>query len=134
MADRNIVTYEEDRNEHGPHWTLQIDRSAAGQPGLFFTIKTEAHSARDKLIDSLNQELTVVAKDGVALLAPVLSWLLTQDLLEEVVKGEAERDGVDWDFLPSENKAFAMDMARRAIEAFVRVGQKRIDGQYRVGV
>lgn len=134
MADRNIVTYEEDRNDDGPHWTLEIDRSAAGQPGLFFTIKTEMHSARDKMIEPLNRELTVVAKDGVALLAPVLQWLLTQELVEEIVKSEAAKDGVDWDFLPSENKALAMDIGRRAIEAFIRVGQQRLDGQYKVGV
>ena len=88
MADRNLVTFEEERNEHGPHWTLHIDRSAAGQPGLFFTIKTEMHAEADKHIESLNRELTVVVKDGVALLAPVLAWLLdpSDDLLDEVTE------------------------------------------------
>jgi hypothetical protein len=75
MSNRNLVTYEEERLPEGPHWMLQIDRSAGGQPGLFFTIKTESFSPDDRHIESLNQELTIVVDDGNALLAPVLDWL-----------------------------------------------------------
>jgi hypothetical protein len=73
MSDRNLVTYVEPRNEFGPYWRLRIDRSANGQPGLFFTIETEMYD-RDKY-PHLHEELTVVVEDGNALLAPVLEWL-----------------------------------------------------------
>ena len=70
MSDRNLVTYEEERLEDGPHWRLMIDRSSAGQPGLFFTISFDSVDA------SLpHQEMTVVVDDGVALLTPVIRWL-----------------------------------------------------------
>lgn len=75
MADRNLVHYEEERNPEGPYWTLDIDRSAAGQPGLFFTIESKTFSEADRHIESLNQRMTIVVKDGDALLRPVLEWL-----------------------------------------------------------
>jgi hypothetical protein len=75
MANRVLVTYEEERLPEGAHWTLEIQRSAAGQPGLLFTIKTETFSEDDRHIESLNRELTIVVTDGNALLAPVLEWL-----------------------------------------------------------
>jgi hypothetical protein len=131
MADRNIVTFEEERNEHGPHWTLEIDRSAAGQPGLFFTIKSQMH---DRAYDKLDNEMTVVVKDGIALLAPVLSWLSTEDLVEEICKSEAIKDGIDWSFLTSEQKVFVREVVRNALNALVRVGQQRLTDQYKVGI
>lgn len=73
MADRNLVHYEESRNEHGPHWTLDIERSAAGQPALLFTIKTRAHD--DERYPELRNQMTIVVEDGNELLAPVLEWL-----------------------------------------------------------
>lgn len=73
MADRTLVLYEEERNEFGPYWRLRIDRSAAGQPGLLFTISTEMYDA--ERYPNLSQELTIVVKDGNALLAPVIEWL-----------------------------------------------------------
>jgi hypothetical protein len=130
MADRNLVTFEEERNEHGPHWTLEIDRSAAGQPGLFFTIKSEMH---DPVYEKLNQEMTVVVKDGVALFAPVLTWLATEDLVEEICKSEALNDGIDWAFLTSEQKVFVREVVRNALNALIRVGQARLTEQYQVG-
>lgn len=72
MSDRTLVTYEEERNEHGPYWRLQIDRSAAGAPSLLVTISTEMY---DPMHSQLNREMTIVVKDGNALLAPVLEWL-----------------------------------------------------------
>lgn len=72
MSDRSLAHYEEERLEHGPIWTLDIHRSSAGQPGLFFTIRCEMY---DTKYAHLNQELTIVVEDGNALLAPVLEWL-----------------------------------------------------------
>ena len=130
MANRNLVTFEEERNEHGPHWTLHIDRSAAGQPGLFFTIKSEMH---DPVYEKLNQEMTVVVSDGIALLAPVLSWLATDDLVEEICKSESVKDGIDWASLTGEQKVFVREVVRNALNALIRVGQVRLNEQYRVG-
>ena len=75
MADRNLVHYEEERNSEGPYWTLDIERSAAGQPGLLFTIESKAFSESDRHIEALNRQMTIVVRDGNALLAPVLEWL-----------------------------------------------------------
>lgn len=75
MADRNLVHYEEPRLEHGPYWTLDIDRSANGQPGLLLTIKCGTYDERYRHIEALNQEMTIIVEDGNALLAPVLAWL-----------------------------------------------------------
>lgn len=75
MSDRTLVHYLEPRNDEGPYWSLTIERSAAGQPGLFFTIKTQTFSDADRHIASLNHEMTIVVEDGNELLAPVLEWL-----------------------------------------------------------
>lgn len=69
MADRTLVRYEEPRLDDGPHWSLEISRSAAGQPGLFFTIQ---HKSLD---GTFEEEMTVIVDDGNVLLAPVLAWL-----------------------------------------------------------
>ena len=69
MADRNLVKYEEERNPEGPYWSLEIDRSSAGQPGLLFSIKHQMFGKEEVA------EQTVFVKDGNALLAPVLKWL-----------------------------------------------------------
>lgn len=70
MSDRVLVKYEEDRLPDGPHWGLEIQRSSAGQPGLLFTITFDS-------VDGTlpHQEMTVVVRDGNALLAPILEWL-----------------------------------------------------------
>ena len=68
MSNRNLVTYVEPREEGGPFWTLEIDRSANGRPGLLFTIRHEGLDSR---------ELTVVVEDGSKLLEAVNLWLET---------------------------------------------------------
>lgn len=73
MADRNLVHYEESRNEYGPYWTLDIERSAAGQPRLLFTIKSRMFD--DERYPELRNQMTIVVEDGNELLAPVLEWL-----------------------------------------------------------
>lgn len=70
MSDRTLVEYQEERNEEGPYWRLEIQRSAAGQPGLLFTISYESF---DGSLDPA--ELTILVDDGNTLLAPVLEWL-----------------------------------------------------------
>lgn len=75
MSDRTLVRYLEPRNDEGPYWTLTIERSAAGQPALLFTIKTQTFSDAHRHIESLNHEMTIVVEDGNELLAPVLEWL-----------------------------------------------------------
>lgn len=64
MSDRNLVTYEEPADHEGPNYTLRIDRSAAGAPGLLFTIEVGGI------------ESTVIVKDGRKLLEPVTEWLV----------------------------------------------------------
>lgn len=75
MSDRVLVTYEEDRLPEGPHWTLTIERSAEGAPGLLLTIKSKMHDPDYQHIEALNREMTIVVNDGEALLEPVLAWL-----------------------------------------------------------
>ena len=70
MSDRNLVSYDEPRLPDGPYWRLRIDRSAAGAPGLLFTIE---HASFDGTLPL--QDMTVIVEDGRALLAPVLKWL-----------------------------------------------------------
>ena len=70
MADRTLVKYEESRLDDGPYWTLRIERSSSGKPGLFFII---CHKSFD---DSYQpEELSVFIADGRKLLEPVLKWL-----------------------------------------------------------
>lgn len=73
MSNRNLAHYEEPRNEHGDrHWTLDIDHSAVGRPGLLLTIRS---TMLDRSRSHLDREMTVVVDDGNELLAPVLEWL-----------------------------------------------------------
>jgi hypothetical protein len=68
MSDRTLSTYEEPRLDDGPHWTITAERSAAGQPGVFFTIQhVWAYGKTD--------ELTIVVDDADKFLAPVFAWL-----------------------------------------------------------
>lgn len=69
MADRTLVLYEEPRNPEGPHWTLAIERSAAGQPGGIITI-AEKFEPGMPLAD---REMTVVL-DDLRRLQPALDW------------------------------------------------------------
>ena len=70
MADRTLVTYQESRLDDGPYWTLSIERSAGGTPGLFFVIRHKSFG------DSYQaEELSVFVDDGKKLLEPVLKWL-----------------------------------------------------------
>lgn len=84
MADRRIVVYEEERNEHGPHWTLTVERSSSGDPCLFFIIKEEMH---DPKYAHLNREMCVVVEDADKVLAPAMEWLKTR---------RAEKDALEW--------------------------------------
>lgn len=72
MANRVLVEYEEDRYEFGPHWTLEVQRSASGRPGLVFSIAGRMH---DRNYRDLDQELTVFVDDGWAVIQPILDWL-----------------------------------------------------------
>ena len=69
MADRTLVLYEEPRNPEGPHWTLAVERSAAGRPGGMLTIAEKFEPGapiRDR-------EMTVVL-DDLRRLAPAVEW------------------------------------------------------------
>jgi len=72
MADRILSKYEEPRLEDGPHWSVEVSRSAGGAPGLFFTIKYESV---DGSIPST--DMTVLVEDGNEFLKPVIDWLAT---------------------------------------------------------
>lgn len=71
MGDRRIVTYEEPRNEFGPYWTLEIERSSSGDPTLLVTIRSKMFSSLDS---RFNREMTIVVEDADEVLAPALSW------------------------------------------------------------
>jgi len=85
MADRNLVTYlEETLNEQPPGLTgykIEIERSAAGQPGVLITIT-----------NALDEPETIVVKDALALFGPVLEWLLQDEELVGAVVQRAARD------------------------------------------
>lgn len=76
MADRNLVTYlEEQRLQDDTGWTgeweltgykIEIERSAAGQPGILITIT-----------NALDEPTTIFIKDALALFGPVLEWLFS---------------------------------------------------------
>lgn len=73
MGNRNLVRYtdaepNEDGVLEGWHNVLRIERSAAGQPGLFFIIEDWNGGLKAG-------ESVVVVKDGNTLLRPVLEWL-----------------------------------------------------------
>ena len=72
MSNRTLVAYEEERHGGEPHWRLEIERSAAGTPGLLFTISYKMHNRQYAHLD---REMIVIVKDGNALLAPVMAWL-----------------------------------------------------------
>lgn len=72
MANRVLVEYEEERLPEGPHWTLEVQRSSAGQPGLLFTIREEMH---DPKYSHLDREMTVVVTDGWKVIDPIRRWL-----------------------------------------------------------
>lgn len=72
MADRVLVKYEEERREGGPHWTLEVQRSSAGQPGLLFTIRCEMD---DPKYHHLDREMTVLVTNGWGVIAPIVRWL-----------------------------------------------------------
>lgn len=68
MADRRLVQYEEQRLADGPHFTLIVDRSAAGPPGGLVTIH---YRSVDGTLPE--QQLTVVM-DDLRRLQPALDW------------------------------------------------------------
>lgn len=71
MANRNLVTYTEPRNQFGPYWRLKIDRSANGQPTIIVTIETDPYDGETYP----HREMTIVVKDAYEILDPVLEWL-----------------------------------------------------------
>lgn len=75
MSDRILSLTSEARLPGGPFWTLEISRAASGSPGLLFTIKSESADPKDRHLPLLNREMTFIAGDGNAVLAPVMEWL-----------------------------------------------------------
>lgn len=69
MADRTLVLYEEPRNPGAPHWTLAVERSAAGQPGGMLTIAEKFEPG----MPIHDREMTVVL-DDLRRLQPALDW------------------------------------------------------------
>lgn len=77
MANRTLARYDDGKlteqrdgelGYEGWHSVLRIERSAAGQPGLFFVIEDWDGGFKAG-------ESCVVVEDGNAFLAPVLEWL-----------------------------------------------------------
>lgn len=67
MAARTLSTYTE--HAGGMTFTLNVERSAAGQPGLIFAV--EARNADGTAF----VDTCVLVDDGNEFLAPVLEWL-----------------------------------------------------------
>ena len=82
MGDRTLTSSTEERLPHGPYWTVGIDRSANGAPGLFFTI---THESASKLG---HDEMSVYVKDGNEFLKPVIAWLAANPATPESEKKE----------------------------------------------
>jgi hypothetical protein len=132
MANRTLVEYVEDRPNPESRYDhlIEIQRSAAGQPGLLITNSVEYRN-NDGSYNS-EAEVTVLIKDGVALIAPVLAWLLNNDLVEEVAKERYERaPGLDftrgWEGAPDDVQDEFREMVRNDIQALIAVGQRRVD-------
>ena len=71
MTDRTLTTYDEVlAPQIGQTYTARIDRSAAGQPGIFFIIEIS-----DSKTGEFLHENCVVIPDGREFLAPVNEWL-----------------------------------------------------------
>lgn len=76
MSNRTLVTYEEKRLPEGPYWTLEVQRSAAGQPGILFTIRQEAFG--DAYIPggwNKREEMTIFVEDANEIIGPIQNWL-----------------------------------------------------------
>lgn len=70
MSNRTLVTYEESRLWDGPYWTLEIQRSAAGRPGILITIREEPYN------EALEpREMTISVKDANDIIRPIKRWL-----------------------------------------------------------
>lgn len=69
MSNRNLVTYlEKDLSDDPSAVTLEVERSASGQPCLLFTIKYENKHASEE------REMTIVVEDADQILEPALAW------------------------------------------------------------
>ena len=82
MGDRTLTSSTEERLPHGPYWTVSIDRSANGAPGIFVTI---THGSASKLG---HDEMSVYVKDGNEFLKPVIAWLAANPTTPESEKKE----------------------------------------------
>lgn len=105
MADRNLVTYLEETEQTKDGLTgyqIEIERSAAGQPGILITVT-----------NALGEPSTLYIKDGLALFAPVLEWLL--------------KDGGELETQVAHMANVATFAAREALDALVRIGLDRRD-------
>lgn len=67
MANRTLSTYVE--STHGMTFRLDVERSASGQPGLFFDIYAEDGDG------TVFADTCVFVRDGNEFLAPVIAWL-----------------------------------------------------------
>lgn len=76
MADLNLITYYEGSLDY----SIAIDSSAAGQPGVLVTIT-----------NGLGEEETIIVDDALVLFTPVLEWLTTDELVIDV----SRKSGVD---------------------------------------
>jgi hypothetical protein len=136
MADRNLVTYTEERTWDGPYFTLEIDRSSAGVPSLMFTIRHQEYDKTGKKPES--KSLSVVVRDGDELLGPVVAWLdgvkppveLTPDQTEVLTQAWwAERNSDRFfksDIVKSTRYGMQRDsLIERAVDMGVPEGQAR---------
>ena len=142
MADRTLTTYDEVlAPQIGQTYTARIDRSAAGQPGIFFIF-----SAHDTKTGEFLHENCVVIPDGREFLAPVNEWLESQpsapaavptlgdiaEILEELKAQGVTRSAVEYAvqkvFWEQEGEAFRAFRENKAyLAAAINGMQSEID-------
>jgi hypothetical protein len=94
MGDRNLSKTLEKRNEYGPFWWLDIERSSNGQPDLFFTIREESYDPARRDVRGLNSETSVVVNGWAALAAPLM-WLLDEPGVRRAIFEHADSPAPD---------------------------------------
>lgn len=69
VSARTIIKYTEERLPTGPYWTLNVERSASGTPGVLVTIR---HESFDGTLEP--REMTVFVSDADLIFGHVVDW------------------------------------------------------------
>lgn len=118
MANRTLVQYYEQRDGEQTGFDIEIQRSAAGQPGILVTITNQ-----------LEEQSTIVVPDALALFAPVLEWLLHDHQLTEDVARHSNNRFVEglYDRWNEDHKHRLKQAAAEHLQSLVALGLTRRD-------